>query len=382
MSLGIFKKHVLIPSTEPPCYFLSLSSFLIFKNGLNFFNALTWKSKLKKTILLLAYHLLKIQTLLLGQKSFEQDKVSLLSTAIDLLNIDIKNSNIYLPSYGKSIVQVLGVSGQCLKIVKIALNEENSAELKEESDNLGFLNKLSFNAFEIPNVLNEGKLEGFSYAVHRCPAHYRPMEYFDYSANMINILAELFQRPTNVFEFVNETVYFDRIKRNIRKVNDEDKQDLFKKVMLLYHDESFRFRIPLGLVHGDFKPWNLLINNKTGKLFVVDWPMMTANGFPLWDAFSYTLYTFFVLHYDVAPEQALQIFRQHGAFYKDYCDRLEIDNSLIASLLPLYLVDVLSTGNMWSRWEKNEGRPARIAGSIFGFLKYIMESNQFIAKHI
>ena len=373
----MFNRHLILPSSSPPNYYLSLSNYLVFKNGLSFFNALTWKSKIKKKLMFLAYHIFNIKNILVGQRALTSDKSGTLSSILDSLNINAINTNVYMPSYGKAIVQNLSNSGQCLKIVKIALDEESGSELKEESVKLQFLSKLLVNTFEIPYVLNEGYQESLYYAEHKCPAYYEPMEYLDYSDKMIGILAELFHCSGIAEAFVNETDFFDRIQTNKAKVTDQKTEELFSKVIHLYDDIRFRFKVPLGLVHGDFKPWNLLINKETERLFIVDWPMMSPNGFPLWDAFSYTMFTYFTLHYDVTPEKAFQVFRKHEGFYKNYCHRLNIDDFCIMNLLPLYLVDILSTGNMWSRWEKNEGRPARIADSILKFLRYIIDSNQF-----
>jgi hypothetical protein len=59
-----------------------------------------------------------------------------------------------------------------------------------------------------------------------------------------------------------------------------------------------------ALVHGDFAPWNMLIEKGTGKLFVVDWEHARPEGLPHLDVVFYVLQVSYLLWGD-SPGRAL-----------------------------------------------------------------------------
>jgi hypothetical protein len=65
-------------------------------------------------------------------------------------------------------------------------------------------------------------------------------------------------------------------------------------------------------VHGDFAPWNMLIEEGTGKLFVLDWEHARLEGLPYLDGVFYALQVGYLLSGD-SPRSALEALGSHGA---------------------------------------------------------------------
>lgn len=366
-----------LPSGIPPKYLLTLKNKEVYRTGLNFYNAYTSISKLKKLILYYGYSVLKITNSFGILGNSDDNNLSNLRKYLETKNNLQKTFNLYVPSYNKVIIQYIDYSGKCEKIVKVALSKAGEIDLQNEANNLNILNRYSFKFFEIPKVLNRGIKSELFFVEYTCPEYYKPLEKNDYSERIIKILGELFNTTRSFSMKISDSALFKKLKQKNDISGIERLRVISKETLSLYGDGIINTEIPMGAVHYDFKPWNMLINLKNNKLVIVDWEFMTTQGFPLWDAFSYLLFTYFTWHYDVAPKRAMKHLISHLNFLNMYIKEINVDKKLISTLLPLYLLNLLSISSLWQRWTENETRPTRIAKSIRAFLEYILEKQYY-----
>lgn len=361
--------HVQIPSDLPPKYLFSIRNKEIFLTGLNFYCALTPQSKLKKQILMHSYGifhvLLKSGMIHVSDDSFVNDLRSIFERN------DKENYffNAYVPSYGKATIQVLQLSGSCQRVIKAAFDKKQQRSLEKEKDNLVFLKDYTFASFEVPRVLDSYQTSKMFVVEYTCPERYRPCERLDVSSKLSRLLSEMFSVGRQKELPLTESTLFLEIKERVELAGDDDMMRSFE---LLYKSLK-SLVIPLGMVHYDFKPWNIIVNLDTNRPFIVDWELMRTDGFPLWDAYCYILFTYFTIHYNAHPIAALRYFYRQKNFFEEYARTLKIDLQLINKLLPLYLLDILAVQGLWNRWEFNESRPHKTFTSMKRFLLHICE---------
>lgn len=359
-----------MPRAIPPTYCISLCNKDVFLRGLNFFCALTIKNKIKKELLKYSYKPLQILgSTKLFCNTYDNETLNKLSKY--LLEKEYNTFNIYMPSYSKAIIQVLDNDGKCKNIIKIALDETASAAIRKEQESIHALEKYTFNNFEIPDVLNVEISKGIVAVEYSCPSKYTPFETIHASSNILPILAELFMAARKTKTPVTETALFKTIADRIENIHEPELQRRLSHIL-----ENLRYKlkevlIPLGIVHYDFKPWNIIINSISGKPFIVDWELMQKAGLPFWDAYSFILFTHFTLYANDSPQKVYDKFQRHSAFFCQYAKFINVDSTLVEKLLPLYLLDLLTINEFWNRWEKEENRPQRVFDSILFFLYFL-----------
>lgn len=361
--------YLQIPSDVPPKYLLSLRNKEIFLMGLNFYSALTPRSRLKKKILRGSYGILYALAKS-GLVHVSED------IAINRIRSVLKNQsheshilNAYVPSSGKAIIQILKPSGACQKVIKMAFDAIQRRSLENEKKNIESLRDYRFESFEVPRVLDSSQTDNMFVVEYSCPERYRPSERFQPSLDLARLLSEMFVFGRSEELPIVESALFSEIKKRIELGGDDDLIRWFEFLAKRLRPQPVRS----GLVHYDFKPWNILLNLTTNRPFIVDWELMRGDGFPLWDAYCYVLFTFFALYCDVQPKAADRHFYEQNKFFTAYVNALNIDVELITKLLPLYFLDILTVQELWNRWETEETRPKRIYFSMKRYLSHICE---------
>ena len=88
----------------------------------------------------------------------------------------------------------------------------------------------------------------------------------------------------------------------------------------VYTDRTFRFDLKSCFAHGDFCPWNMLLDEN--QLNVFDWEM--AGSYPLgYDLFTYIFQTSFLL----TPKKSFEkLLKQNLLFIEEYFNALKIEN--------------------------------------------------------
>lgn len=361
--------YLQIPSDSPPKYLLSLKNKETYLMGLNFYSALTPRSRLKKQVLVFSYGMLN---LLLRTELIHVADDSTINRIRSILKNHIDESclfNAYIPSSDKAVIQVIRPNGSCQKVIKAAFNEKQRPSLEKDKNNLIALTDYPFKSFEIPRVLDSCQVGDTFIVEYSCPEKYRPYERLYSSLELSWLLSEIFSFGRQKELPLSEAALFSEIKKRIELTEEGDMMWAFE----LWAKRLSSQKVPLGMVHYDFKPWNIVIDLITKRPFIVDWELMRSDGFPLWDAYCYILFTYFSLHCDAHPRAALRHFYDQKKFFMAYVKALNINSELIEKLLPLYFFDILTIDELWHRWDKNENRPQRIYLSMKRFLFYLYE---------
>ena len=137
--------------------------------------------------------------------------------------------------------------------------------------------------------------------------------------NISLILVEFFNSGTQK-ETIKLTKYIENLLKRIYYLNLEPKNYLtnyFAKIQTKLHAVT----IPLGLVHRDFKPWNTLLRD---KLLIFDFEEAITNGPPLEDLLNY--YIDPVIRYQSSLKVYKIIFsKANRSKYKEYLRFLNIN---------------------------------------------------------
>ncbi|MCG8637397.1 MAG: aminoglycoside phosphotransferase family protein [Desulfobacterales bacterium] len=95
--------------------------------------------------------------------------------------------------------------------------------------------------------------------------------------------------------------------------------------------------IPKTIMHGDFAPWNVLVNK--GQVRVIDWESCEPEGLPFFDIFHYVLrYGFLVGHWP--PQRTLSRIRTliNSVLFREYLKKTGMDKKTAWVFLELYLL--------------------------------------------
>ncbi len=360
------------PSVHPPKYLLSIKSKQSFTAGCHFYTAITWKAKIKKLLLQRSYPILVMGSRV-GLFADRDVDLKRLRNFIAQYCLNGSTWNLYVPSHGKAIVQIINLAGLGDRIVKICDSKGKNA-LFRERDNLTSIKSKNFETFEVPKVLHSGSGDHIFFVEYSCPQSYRPFEVTRTSLSMANLLVELFADGKKPDVRISESPTLGDITSQIMATENHTIKACCNRIIDEWIERFGNIRIPLGRVHSDFKPWNILINSHTKKLFIVDWEGMKNDGFPLWDAYSFVLFTYFTLHYDVRPMQVMRYFNRHKPFFDAYVNKLGIDFPMVKIMLPLYLIDIITRDDLWKRWDIREKRPSKILSSFVRYLEYVSEN--------
>ncbi|MEP4147183.1 MAG: hypothetical protein ABJL54_08160 [Halioglobus sp.] len=126
--------------------------------------------------------------------------------------------------------------------------------------------------------------------------------------------------------------YVDSLGGNLSNLDDPAMHTL-QRILVQVANMYRGFKIPLGLVHGDFKPWN--INNKKDFL-IYDFEEAVTEGAPLEDLLNYFVDP--LIRYISAKRVANHVFqRSRVKLYDSYLQRMNLDIDFRA-LLYIYLV--------------------------------------------
>jgi len=279
-----WSNYIALFSQTPPKYILSLEKKKFFFAGLNFYPGLTFKSRFKKALLRHSYNLMKKTQCLINKNAHDENLISV-PVFLKEMGISNKKFNFYVPSYQKIIIQVLDNNGECEGIIKLALDDFGKKSIEKEIKNLNKIANIDFKNFEIPKIMNSGEKNRMYYFAMNCPSQYRTFDVKDSNGTILKILTELFMVNRSEPESLNEAKIYLNLKERIFQIQDQNIRDLCLKSINLY-DVMNDVKIPLCLVHYDFKPWNLLLNCTTNAVLLVDWELMEEKGLPLWDAYT------------------------------------------------------------------------------------------------
>ena len=184
--------------------------------------------------------------------------------------------------YRKLTIQVMRASGETLGYIKLGLTKPAVEHVRHEASALEDLSRLQP---QVPHVLYAGEWQN-SYLLFQSPLEGRPGP-SDLSAMHMEFLEKLaairrVDKPG--LQVVEET---GARWKEVTWRCDWRWQHLGTATLAAARRDLEKVTVPCGIWHGDFAPWNTLVQD--GRLSVFDWES-SQDGVPLgWDAFHFSV---------------------------------------------------------------------------------------------
>ncbi len=319
--------YLCFPGDKPPLYMLSLKSYPVFRAGFDLINFPGMKAFLVKRMKLHLYWFSAMlppggQCPLKGRIREQKDIwLNLLSQKYP----DTRGYNFYIHSENRILIQV--IHGGRRSYVKVVTGDNRNL-VKREGSILEYLNEKE-RPFLVP-----------------------PVEIFASMGDLEILGIGSFKMMRSVPSQLNERVV--RLSAAI-----------------------FKSR-PGGLIHGDFKPWNLFWLPLKRRYFVIDWEDWEEGNYPLYDLFTYTLLTEASLNIGIHPSGLQRVVRRNMKYYGYFLKLIGENGSRKAVLrwLKIFLEKITERDDYWNRWDKEEKRPAMIRESLVKFYDYLIERGE------
>lgn len=338
-------------------YIVNISNEVSINNSIKFYRATTIKSKIKKQLLKKYLTILRLGNTKATStpkqiSSFLQAKVSI---NLDF-NINANCSILLAPTGDKVIVHHHNKYFQ-----KFAFGKSYNNVIKE-SEIYNILGKPKhFKTSQLFNFVNDKQLK---YCKFKLKNETNKLVESKISNDTIcSALVEFFQSNSvnsiNINEYISSRIneYKDIFRDNLKQIED------VANTMCLNNNNK---KIPLGLVHRDFKPWNTL---QQDKLLIYDFEEAVLNGPPLEDLFNY--YIDPKIKYISPSKLSNSILSEKKILlFEDYLKRLEINVHYLVLLFTYLLERII----FWS----NENN-LKTLQAYKSFLVYLIQQNKFEA---
>lgn len=306
-------------------YIINCSDWTSLSYSLNFYKARTLRSKILK---------FGLKLFLFFNKQFSFKELNTITDIVDFLQKTVKCNNSFnlnnncsvlvSPTRDKVIVnhhneyfQKFAFAGSIQSVKK----EKAVYELCGNSIK-SFIVSDYFDEYEITDKLYSFKLR--ANIKERGKAS-------NCNIDLVSVLLEFFAlssvRYTSIYK------YLDAFSKSVELIND----DVLNAKFSYYNNidnESNKDLIPLGLVHKDFKPWNIILMNKP---LVFDFEESVMNGLPLEDLFNYIIDP--IIRYKPSSHVADIVFSNSNILlYNQYLKELKIDFNY-KIFLDLYILE-------------------------------------------
>jgi Phosphotransferase enzyme family len=248
----------------------------------------------------------------------------------------------------RGVLCVIDHSARVRAFVKLAWSDGFAEGLQREADALERLKGAT--AIRFPRVIFSGELEGLTTLIIT-PVRGRPRLRPD------RLGQRLVQASAAIFRLGAELRPLSTALPAMETTNPEWSR-LVDETRNVIEPWADRF-IPLGLVHGDFAPWNLLEAGRS--VGVVDWEEARFVGLPYWDLWHYAVQTATLTRRSRSIRALHRAIRREGPLWlalRSYATNLDIPVDLGSAILPVYLA---ATGVRQARGDDtDEGNRAEI----------------------
>lgn len=306
-------------------YIINCSDWSSLCNSLNFYKAISFKSKLLKS---------GLKWLLSFNKIISFFKFKTVSDIENFLQQTVKNSNSFYIDTNCSVL----ISPTRDKVVvnhhneyfhKFAFGESINSVQNEKA--VYALCGSSTKTFVVSEFFDEYVINDKLYSFKLGTLITKKIFSNIYSIDFVAVLLEFFAlspiRLTSIYD------YIDNFSKPIELIDN----DVLSAKFSYYKNKDNEFHnrmIPLGLVHRDFKPWNIILMNKP---LVFDFEESVMNGLPLEDLFNYIIDP--IIRYKSSSRVAdIVICENNLILYNKYLDELKVDFGY-ELFLELYLIE-------------------------------------------
>lgn len=228
----------------------------------------------------------------------------------------------------RGVLCVIDDSGRIRAFVKLAWSDQHEESLRREADTLERLKGMP-PTVRLPAVIFSGELEGFATLVIT-PVLGRPR------LRPGGLGGQLVQASATIFRF-------GAGRRPLATALPATHEDDPEWSRLLGETRDAiepwgEHSVPVGLVHGDLAPWNLLEAGRS--VGVVDWEEARFDGLPFWDLWHYLVQTAALTRRPRSTEALHRAIRGEGPLWqalRSYASSVDIPVELGRVILPLYL---------------------------------------------
>ncbi len=341
-------RYFFLPGPENPKYLLNAEGRWQFLQGLFFYPDFSLKARVKRKALSLLYPALPY---LLSRGKHSPHKLSemeYIQQVRDFLSSYGYCVNFYIPRPGKIVAQILGENGKVSAYAKVGFSHRVNYFTKNEAKTLGFLKQVNISSFETPQVLDFLERDNLVALILST----RPVLHYEKNLSLTSILPvlrEIYSLNLREFPLRENPHFVDIRKRAVGK-------PLFKKTIEKVLEEMGGERLPAGFIHYDFKPWNIMINEGSGKPFIIDWEFSRFDGLPLWDHFTFTFLSGTLTRdWKSSPQTILRKFSLYQPALQGELRHMGLKEEFLNPLFSLYLVDIITFLREYGHRDKRTG---------------------------
>ena len=227
-------------------------------------------------------------------------------------------------------------------------------KIKNEASIYFLLNNSNLKYFNVYEIFDVVDINGamFSFKI-------KPKERFSYNKDIILALSEMFSITINKNYSFEEYIHNLKYRLQSQNIDEEIIHYVLNEIITRFKD----FKLPLGLTHRDFKPWNININNS--RLFIYDFEETVENGLLLEDLLNYKIDP--IIRYISYKQVVKEILKDSNINeYKRYIKTLNID----IDFKPLIFLYIIERILFWTNQEKIE-----ISKCYFNLLNHLYKEN-------
>jgi thiamine kinase-like enzyme len=224
--------------------------------------------------------------------------------------------------YQKYTAQVMDKSGNIIAYAKIGHTEQAKNMIYREANVLKELGKLSFSSLLTPQIISVDTLPYTSDIIMLQTPHSSAFK--DWSRKLtrshVHALAELF--ATKSINLLHSDLVINSMEKSLLYVKNtlifnkfDGVIEILEETLSIFRKNLVNVKIPFGLSHGDFSPWNVYI--KESQLYIFDWEH-SENRTPLWDIYN------FILHSEIIVFK-----KRNESMYKLLADKDSVYSTLI-----------------------------------------------------
>jgi len=352
------ERYLVLPNTKKPKYILPLLNKEVTGSSLNLYVPFTLLRKIQVFFLRLFIRL-EIASFFIPERWKTQEIKNFLPAEkhfsfgdwlCEILKVKSLKYAIYTGApgyYRKTTVQIMSNGGQILGYAKVATSPQTWARLRREAEVLEVLRSLTIPNAIFPKILAIEETHQELIVLQSAPSANYMMVSIHMTDAISTFLSDMFNRAKTFHNFAESLPYKNtnrRIMHIIPKVNVSWKER-FQKATKILSERMSNVEIPCGLCHYDFKPWNLRINERSGRLFVFDWELARTSWTPLTDYFHFIIQPAILVN-RMKPECILErILNPPNSMRKSlltYIDSIDMEKRLYLYIFLFYLLDASS----------------------------------------
>lgn len=330
----------LIPSASNPRWLIPLKNHQLFIASLALYQPSLLRAKVIKRLTILFARLGIADLFVKDRLYFERDDefVKKIFNKNDLYYAIFTGTE---GSHRKVTVQVMDEKGRILGYIKVADSDKIDALLKNEAEILRDLSKLEVEIGLFPEVLYYGSADNVNILVLDTLKSSKSTYSSRLSEKHIEFLAEVFNKTSHKEILFSESSFFNGLKDRVRRLEDEKlggaEKGAYQRALDYLERKLGNEKLPFGLCHRDFTPWNTFFHN--GKLYVFDWEYSKREYPPLMDVFHFIVQDGIQVRH-LKPEKLIKRVLRHGKWLSVYCGLVGVKETLIMPLLVCYLLDI------------------------------------------